>query len=240
MSLKRIAMNKKLSTLLVSICGALAVSVMLTAPAAAQNLRINTGCPTMGDPNIGKYTIDQLNALCHNSSSGGSSGSSQPAQPAAAEDGAALNCGHHKALAYAARINPGFVEGQTSQAIVDKYCGGGSSPDSALPQGGFAGFDQVSGVFNFERGYYNSYSGNKGRICKGTYSGRAYLNNGTIEFTSGGHTWRGTIAQNSFVSITRDGVTPRPKNPTSISGPITDADLYNGYCGPGYFRLYAG
>ena len=120
---------------------------------------------------------------------------------------------------------------------MDKYCSG--KPDDALPAESYSGGDQASGVFRFERGYYTSYSGAKANICRGYYSRDAYLNNGRIEFTSGGHTWRGTISQNSYISITRDNVSPRPKNQTSVTGPMFNAELYNGYCGKGFFRISA-
>lgn len=207
--------------------------------AEAQQLKMNIGCPTLGSADIGKYTIDQLNKLCHNSgggsSGGGSSSSSQ--EVASAEGGAALSCGQHKALAFKARLNPGFVEGQTSQTVVDKYCQG--KPDDALPDESYTGGDQATGTFRFERGYHTQYSGRKAEICRTYYSGTAYLDNGRIVFTSGGHTWRGTISNNSYISITRENVTPRPKNPTSITGPMFNAELYNGYCGYGFFRLSA-
>ncbi|RKF13823.1 hypothetical protein D6850_11520 [Roseovarius spongiae] len=212
------------------------------APAAAQQLKMNIGCPTLGSADIGNYTIDELNKLCHNNSGSASTGgsgstSAQDELMASAEGGAALSCGQHKALAFKARLNPGFVEGEASQSVVDKYCQG--KPDDALPDESYTGGDQVAGAFRFERGYNNHYSGAKGRICKSYYSGDAYLDNGRIQFTSGGHTWRGTISSNSYISVTRDGVTPRPKNPTSITGPMFNAELYNGYCGYGFFRLSA-
>ncbi|WP_272008850.1 hypothetical protein [Roseovarius sp. ZX-A-9] len=212
--------------------------ILGVAPAQAQQLKMNIGCPTLGSADIGKYTIDELNRLCHNNSgSSGTSTSSQGSQMDSAEGGAALSCGQHKALAFKARLNPGFVEGQTSQQVVDKYCQ--NKPDDALPDESYAGGDQATGWFRFERGYHTTYTGAKARICKNYYSGDAYLDNGRIEFTSGGHTWRGTISQNSYISITRDGVTPRPKNHTVISGPMFNAELYNGYCGTGFFRLSA-
>ncbi len=209
--------------------------------AEAQQLRMNIGCPTLGSADIGKYTIDELNKLCHNNSgsttTSSSGGSAQTSEVASAEGGAALSCGQHKALAFKARLNPGFVEGETSQMVVDKYCQG--KPDDALPDESYAGGDLATGIFRFERGYHNSYTGAKARICKSYYAGDAYLDNGRVEFTSGGHTWRGTISQNSYISVTRDGVTPRPKNHTVISGPMFNAELYNGYCGKGFFRLSA-
>lgn len=207
---------------------------------SAQDMRINKGCPKLGDPNIGKYTIDQLNCLCHNGAQCSQSPASQsPGQVTSAENGAALTCGQHKALAAFAKANTGFVEGQTSQSIVDKYCGGPTSNDQ-VPSSSQVGGNFLTGVFNFERGYYGSFSGRKRTICGSSYRGKAFVDKGKIEFNSGGHTWRGTIASNSFISITRDGVNPRPKNHTVISGPMTNADLYNGYCGGGYFRLLAG
>ena len=219
---------------------------MGATPATAQQLKMNIGCPTLGSADIGKYTIDELNKLCHNNSgsasasTSGDSTSSQTAeatQITSAEGGAALSCGQHKALAFKARLNPGFVEGEASQSVVQKYCQG--KPDDALPDESYSGGDQVAGRFHFERGYNTQYSGAKGRICKTYYSGEADLDNGRIQFISGGHTWRGTISSNSYVSVTRDGVTPRPKNPTSITGPMFNAEIYNGHCGYGFFRLSA-
>ncbi|MEM7216205.1 MAG: hypothetical protein AAF423_11740 [Pseudomonadota bacterium] len=199
----------------------------------AQQLKINTGCPSLGSPNIGQYTIDQLNKLCHNNSGQGSTSSNAQA----AEDGAALTCGQHRALAKFARIDANFVEGVASQSVVDKFCNG--VPDNSLPSDSQTGGDLISGWVRFERGYYTSWSGAKGRICKTYYSGHAEIDRGSIRMDSGGHIWRGTISQNSYISITRDGVTPRPKNHTVISGPMFDASLYNGYCGEGFFRLIA-
>jgi len=237
MFLKQLAMNR---------FGAIAVFCMAVGftvsadSAAAQQFKMNIGCPSLGSSNIGQYTIDQLNQLCHNSngSGGGSSSSSnstQPSQVSSAENGAALSCGQHKALAAFARMNPGFVEGETSQVIVDKYCSG--KPDSAAPGGSQSGGDQLSGIYKFERGYHTQYSGSKKKICRSYYSGDIFVHSGRVQFTSGGHTWHGTISQNSYISITRDGVTPRPKNPTSITGPVQNAELYNGYCGKGFFRV---
>lgn len=233
----------KRNAIRITAAGLALAALSMAAPASAQQLKMNIGCPTLGSADIGKYTIDELNKLCHNNtgSSGtattSTSGSQPTEQVASAENGAALSCGQHKALAAFARMNPGFVEGETSAAVVAKYCGG--KPDDALPDGSQVGGDLLSGVFRFERGYYTNYSGAKGRICKTYYSGDAFLNQGRIELTSGGHTWRGTISQNSYISITRDGVTPRPKNHTVISGPMLNAELYNGYCGSGFFRITA-
>lgn len=218
------------------------VLLTLAAPAAAQQLRMNVGCPTLGSADIGKYTIDELNKLCHNNTGApttttSTSGSQPTEQVVSAENGASLSCGQHRALAEFARMNPGFVEGETSAAVVQKYCDNLSN--DALPGGSQVGGDLLTGVFGFERGYYGQFSGAKGQTCQTYYSGKAYLDKGTIELTSGGHTWRGTISQNSYISITRDGVTPRPKNHTVISGPMMGAELFNGYCGSGFFRLKA-
>ena len=227
---KRNVMNR-----LAAFAVALGVGVLFGGAAGAQQFRMNVGCPTLGSADIGKYTVDELNALCHNTS-GGSSSSSGGTQVAAAENGASLSCDQHRALAAFARMNPGFVEGQTSQAIVNKYCGGESDGD-APPQGSQVGGNLLNGVFRFDRGYFTKHEGEKAEICKPHYWGDAYISNGQIQFASGGFTWRGTISNNSFISITRAGVFPPLKHPTSISGPMLDAELYNGYCGYGYFRL---
>ncbi|KUF09640.1 hypothetical protein [Pseudoponticoccus marisrubri] len=203
---------------------------VLTEKAAAQQMRINNGCPSLGTSNVGQYTIEQLNKLCHDEAQSG--GQVKPA-----ENGAALTCGQHRFMAMKARIDVSYSEGVASQQVVDKYCT--NKPDSALPDQSYEGGDKITGTVRFERGYDTRWSGRKASICQRYYSGRAYIENGRIEFNSGGHTWRGTISQSSYISITRNGVTPRPKNHTVISGPMFDAELYNGYCGAGFFRLVA-
>jgi len=204
----------------------------LSGTAAAQQLNLNVGCPTLGSPDFGTLTFDELNERCFGDAGGGGN-----APPKPAEDGAILTCGQHRALALAGRINVGYVEGQVSQQVVDDLCDEPGLGDDAIPAGSQIGGNQLQGYYRFERGYKTRYTGAKLQICQPYYTGNAYLDRGTITFTSGGHTWTGTISQNSFISITREGVTPRPKNFTVISGPLLDAKLYNGYCGEGFFRL---
>lgn len=202
---------------------------MVPAPSSAQDMRLNVGCPSLDDPNVGNYSIDQLNKWCQNDSGGGNT------KPTAPEGGAALSCGQHRMLARQARINVGYTEGNANQAVADSTCAG--VPDNQLPADSQPGGNQLVGNYRFVRGYHTKWTGRKAEICKTRYDGTARLDRGTVVFTSGGHTWRGSIAQNSYISITRDGVTPRPRNPTVISGLVTNAKLYNGYCGRGYFRL---
>jgi hypothetical protein len=40
-----------------------------------------------------------------------------------------------------------------------------------------------------------------------------------------------------IVSIDRSGLSPRSRTPFTIEGPLTEARMYSGYCGNGYFRL---
>lgn len=224
---------------LIATVEAVFILLVLALPAQAQEYRINVGCPTLGDPNIGSYTIDQLNELCHHTSASSGvavSGAGGSLGGAGGSPTDVLTCGQHRFLAAKARINAGFVEGVASQAVVEQFCGGGVS-DDAIPGGSIAGGAELSGYFRYERGYYTHWSGAKADICRPLYTGEAYVDHGRISFTSGGHTWVGTVSENSYISITRDGVTPRPKNPTGITGPIYDAELYNGYCGSGFFQL---
>ena len=199
----------------------LAILTSIAAPAMAQQYRMNLGCPSAGDADFGKYTIEELSKLCFDA---------RPSDEV-------LNCGQHRFNAQKARIDTSFVEGLASQQIVDKYCDGAGKPDSAVPDQSYSGGNTINGAVRFERGYNTRWTGSKARTCGNQYTGMAYINNGTIEFNSGGHTWRGTISANSYISISRNGVFPRPKNPTSIVGPMFNAELYNGFCGGGYFRL---
>lgn len=93
MFLKQIVMNKFLNLASIVLAFAL-MSFGLTTPASAQKMRLNVGCPSLGSPNIGSYTIDQLNELCHNNtgqtSVSSSSGSSPAAEVSSAENGASL------------------------------------------------------------------------------------------------------------------------------------------------------
>lgn len=202
--------------------------------AQAQSFRINLGCPSKNDPAVRTMTTAEMNCRCFQSCD--DAPASTP-KPTPADSNSVLNCGQHRALAIKAMNDPSYVEGLASQAVVGQHCKPGI-PDSTVPSGTDPGANFVSGAFRYERGYDRSFSGRKGQICQRYYSGTAFLNNGWIEFSSGGHTWRGRVLPNSHIAVSREGITPRPKNPTSISGPITDAYMYNGYCGSGYFRLY--
>jgi len=205
--------------------------VCLAVVAQAQTFRIDAGCPGQNDPSVRTMTVEDLKCRCFKTCNGNAAPKPTPA------DNTVLNCGQHRGLAIKASNDPSFVEGVASQAVVGQYCKP-NVPDSTVPAGVASGANYTSGAFRYERGYDQTFSGRKGRICENYYQGTAYLNQGSVEFTSGGHTWRGRVMPNSHITITREGVSPRPKNPTSISGPITNAYMYNGYCGSGFFRLY--
>ena len=209
------------------------VMLAVATAAGAQELRINSSCPSIDQADLGNMTGSQLNCACfHSAAACQASGQQQPAQ------GTVLTCGQLKTAAALARINASYVEGQAAQTTVTQQCQG--LADNAVPSNVMASAQPIpTGLFAFERGYYTQYTGAKLAICAPYYRGEARIyGDGTISFTSGGHSWQGVVSPDMNISITREGVTnPRPKNDTGIYGPIYEASLFNGYCGQGYFRL---
>jgi hypothetical protein len=111
--------------------------------------------------------------------------------------------------------------------------------DDELPDDDVVVADIPVGLFTFTRGYYTEYEGSKAKTCQSKYEGEAHIDDdGTISFTSGGHDWQGIVKDDLTIVITREGVTnPRPRNQTAIYGNLYDANLYNGFCGQGFFQL---
>jgi len=93
-----------------------------------------------------------------------------------------------------------------------------------------------NGTYSAARGYNRRQRG-----CNTRYRiGSVNVSNGRIRFRSGGHTWQGRIDQQSgHVRIAYSGITRRrPNYNTWIDGnAIQGAQLFNGKCGNGFFRL---
>lgn len=200
----------------------LCLAAMAVSDDAAAQYRINTGCPS----------IDQLPPNATAADLKGCFPTSGPST---------LHCGQLRAIA---RISVGTPEGQVALNNYQHQCpsspqGSGSTGTVSAPTPPVVpqGISVPDGVYQGWRGYTRRNHGVSRRICKDSYQFYANVIQGTITFESGGHTWRGVVADNGWIHIGREGVWPRPKNPTAIQGPANRAQLYNGYCGWGEFRL---
>ncbi len=145
----------------------------------------------------------------------------------------AVTCGALRFMA--SRASVGFPEGHSASQAVAANCI--QKPDDYIPPPPDAA--KLEGQYSFVRGYSSRNPGVNKSICESSYEGSATVRDGKITFNSGGHQWTGVITNNKWVLISRDGIDPRPKNPTVITGPIDNASLYNGYCGRGFFRISA-
>lgn len=95
-----------------------------------------------------------------------------------------------------------------------------------------------NGEYTAIRGYRSE----KAPHCLASYAVNAvFVEDGRITFQSDGRTWRGSIDQRSGkIDIGYNGIHPKPKNDTYITGAFDKARMYNGFCGNGYFSLQAG
>lgn len=195
--------------------------------AVAQSARASIGgsCPSMTDVSPG-MSIDELIRLCP-----------------------PVSCGNIRTVSsLRASIGPA-PESEAATILANEQCSGGASsggtgggaPTEAPrpPSNPIAAPAIQSSRVIIERGYTQPNPGVDRSTCQPYYRAEGTITNGQIVFTSGGHTWRGEIYPNSYISIDRNGVTPRPRNPTAITGPSDNAVMYNGYCGRGFFRIVA-
>lgn len=208
---------------LIAFAVAQALLVAGLAPVAAQTA--NNRCPQIGQLPA-DASEETLRCLCFQACNG------QP-PPRVEKPAGSLTCGSIKALAFRASV--GLPEGFAAQEQLNSSCPPGV-PDSHVPPPPPA-VQRLEGRYLISRGYTDRNPGADPNTCQREYREEAFIQGGTITFTGGGHTWSGAITDNNWVNISRDGVTPRPRNPTAITGPITNATLFNGYCGRGYFRI---
>ncbi|WP_375175617.1 caspase family protein [Pseudooceanicola sp.] len=96
---------------------------------------------------------------------------------------------------------------------------------------------KFNGSYSGWRGYTDGGRRSPSKECLGRYSFTAQIDNGTIQFWSDGRTFTGSIDQSGNVRIDRTGLSPQSRTPFTIEGPLTEARMYSGYCGNGYFRL---
>jgi hypothetical protein len=223
-------MSARLSAIRTDLVAAVvfAVAALLTpsvGSAQPTSFRVNVGCPPINDPSIGQLSEEELNRLCFDQET---ANTDQP-----------MNCGQVRTMALAARINVGNVEAQAASTQASQ-CDNANLPNAEYPPSVPSAPVAIPvGVYYFVRGYTTNYPEPKRSICQPRYEGIAQISgDGSITFTSGGHTWQGIVGTDRQIRLTRDGVTnPRPKNDTGIYGPVENATLFNGYCGYGYFQL---
>ncbi|WP_169052573.1 caspase family protein [Pseudooceanicola onchidii] len=110
-----------------------------------------------------------------------------------------------------------------------------STPVAATPAAHPAA--RFNGSYSGWRGYTDGGRRSPSKECLNRYSFTAEITDGQIRFWSDGRTFTGSVDANGFVSIDRTGLSPRSKTPFTIDGPLTEAHMYSGYCGNGYFRL---
>ncbi len=97
----------------------------------------------------------------------------------------------------------------------------------------------TDGEYVGERGYTNP----RGTTCRANYAiATISVRGSTIEFSSDGYTWAGSINQNTGQVVIpwrqiRDTRGRNPTAPTSITGPWQNAALFNRDCGDGFFRV---
>lgn len=213
----------RLGMLAVLTLGGLAIS---TPPAAAQ-LRIQSTCPSIDEDELGSMTASELNCSCFHSEKA-------CAQVGMVPDPDPIDCKNAEFLAAEGRINSQFEDaGAAAEEMVAQSCGAGDIIEPATRP-------SLAGKYYFERGYDTTWSdAAKAAICDTYYEGEATVaRDGTVRFRSGGHSWRGHLDDNLVLTISRDGVTdPEPKNDTWVIGPITEAAMFNGYCGKGWFTM---
>ncbi len=93
------------------------------------------------------------------------------------------------------------------------------------------------GVYVGRRGYTDSGRPSKSKWCLSRYNFTMTVQNHYVSFNSDGRYWQGFINDQGYVTIEHSGISPAPNHQTYISGPLNNAQLYNGYCGYGYFTV---
>jgi TPR repeat protein len=96
---------------------------------------------------------------------------------------------------------------------------------------------RYNGSYSGWRGYTDGGRRSPSKECLGRYSFTVEIVDGTIRFWSDGRTFTGTVDPNGWVRVDKSGLSPQSRTAFTIEGPLTEARMYSGYCGNGYFRL---
>lgn len=119
---------------------------------------------------------------------------------------------------------------ELAEKACDRFGGGGGSVGAyCYPH---------DGVYTGARGYTEAGRPSQDAECLSAYPDfRLEIYKHEFTFRSDGREWRGKVSEDGRVRITCADIEPRTKYAASITGPISDARLYSGFCGNGYFRL---
>jgi hypothetical protein len=93
------------------------------------------------------------------------------------------------------------------------------------------------GVYVGRRGYTDSGRPSKTKWCLSRYNFTMTVQNHYVSFNSDGRYWQGYINDQGYITVEHSGISPSPNHNTYVSGPLNNAQLYNGYCGYGYFTV---
>ena len=94
-----------------------------------------------------------------------------------------------------------------------------------------------NGTYSGLRGYTDSGRRSPNAECLNQYSFTARVENGTITFWSDNRDFTGQVDLQGNIALDRNGLSPRSKTDFWIQGHVSNARMYSGYCGHGYFRL---
>lgn len=210
-------------------------TVLSTFPVAAQQTaRASVGCPKPGDIPL-DWSAQRLKEACPGTTT------VTGAAPSANTDVTVLNCENLKTVAAAApraSVGTGSSDVQVAAQTYQTSCVDSKPPPVTVTQ--TTAPKVPDGIYSFSRGYSQPPAGSKGTCDQ--YTGSAVVSGRRIEFESSGYRWAGAVTNDGYVEIRNAGIQPignqKPlRNPTSILGPVGNANLYNGYCGSGYFVL---
>ena len=177
----------------------LAAVSLLGNSGAPQAQSANSRCPRLGELPA-DISDERLRCLCFQACGG--QGPANLATPQAA-----LNCGSIRALA--AQASPSLPEGYVAQQQALVHCPPGV-PDDHVPTAASES-PVLEGRFLVSRGYSSPNPGVNPGTCQREYVEEAHIPGGIITFTGGGHTWTGTITDNGWINVSRDGIWPRPR-----------------------------
>jgi hypothetical protein len=96
-----------------------------------------------------------------------------------------------------------------------------------------------NGVYAATRGYTNPSRPAPDGECRGSDQFDVKIEDGTIEFrTDGNRLFRGRVNQETgLIRIETEDITPATKTPFLISGRYDDAQMQNGFCLEGNFKI---
>lgn len=94
-----------------------------------------------------------------------------------------------------------------------------------------------NGTYSGLRGYTDGGRRSPNAECLNQYSFTATVENGTIRFWSDNRNFTGQVDLDGNISLDRSGLSPSSKTEFWIRGHVSNARMFSGYCGNGYFQL---